>query len=146
MHRFNPFGGHYHLLQLMYGRTANFCLTALLEKYDAINRVGAMVVCLYIDCTNLNWCHQCSMHGFTPCGCHLQPVQLLYRRTSNFKGSVHICFRRAGSYGWTHVHQMYKSGLTSPMFNAQFQSIWWPFPFCTVDVRMYSQFFLSALL
>ena len=89
-----------------------------------MGELGDMAVRQNIDCTNLNWCNQCSMHCFNQFGCHLHPVQLMYRRTANFKRSVNMYFGIAWSYGWTPVHQLYKSGLMSPMFHAMFQLIW----------------------
>ena len=68
MNRFKPFGGNSHPVQWMYGRSANFlhdysireiwCNTLCIEE------LGAKAVSLYIDCTNLNWRHQCSTHHF----------------------------------------------------------------------------------
>ena len=99
-----------------------------------------MAVRLYINCTKQNWHYQFSTHSFNPFSWHSHPVQMMHGRTANFKMLLHMYCEIAGSYDCTPVHQMYKSGLKSPMFCAPVQSIWWPFASCTVDVQTYSQF------
>ena len=52
--------------------------------------LGAMAVRLYINCTNLNLRHQCSMDSFNTFGGHSHPVQLMYGHTANFAWQLYL--------------------------------------------------------
>ena len=77
---------------------------------------------------------------FQSFGGNSDPVQLMYGRTAYFKWFAYMYCGIAGKYGCTPVQKLYESRMKSQMLDLPFQSLWWYFGSCTVNVRTYNLF------
>ena len=142
IHWFDQFGGHFHPVQLMWGRTAHF-------KYFELAMDGPII--LYAEvlshgCTTVHRLYEFKMilqmsHPLTwSIWPQIASCTVDVRTYSKFQWSVQRYCGIPGNYGCTPVQKLYESRIRSQMFDAPFQSFWWQFGSFTVDVRMYSLF------